>query len=167
MANAVLVQGITATLAPVTGNAVLVQSVKAAATPPAAPSGNAVLVQSVKATAAAAPTANAGPDQTGVEPWATVTLTGAASVGATSYAWSQAAGPAVTVTGSGATRTFTATPSQAGSSFLFSLTVTDGSGVASAADTVAVTVLPTTEFTRVGGAWQPRRPRKRSGGAWA
>ena len=160
MANAVLIQGVTAAL---TGNAVLVQGVKTTA---AAPTGNAVLIQAAQATATAGPVADAGPDQTGIEPWTTVTLTGAASTGAASYAWSQAAGPAVTLAGTGATRTFTAPPSQAGSSFLFSLTVTDGSGVTSTADTVAVTVLPATEFKRVGGAWQPRRPLRRSANAW-
>jgi len=161
VANAILVERVRAAV----GNAVLVQSVKTVAT---APVGNAVLVQSLKAvTNGTAPVADAGPDQYTAEPWSTVTLTGAASSGTgLSYAWSQTAGTAVTLTGTGATRTFVAPSPAAGGTFTFSLTVTDSAGLISAADAVAVVVLPVTEFARVAGAWVPRRPLKRSGAAW-
>jgi len=56
--------------------------------------------------AAPAVKANAGPDQVNVTQGSVVKLDGSASTGATSYAWTQVAGPAVTVTGG-----TTATPS--------------------------------------------------------
>jgi hypothetical protein len=163
-ANAVLVHAVAAAAAPLPGNAVLVHAANANAVPPV---GNAVLVQAVKATQAGAPpVANAGPDQS-VEPWSTVSLTGAASTGTgLTYAWSQTSGPAVTLSGSGATRTFAAPPTMAGTTHTFSLTVTDGTGLVSTADTVTVTVLPCTEFVRVAGTWVPCRLMTRSGGAW-
>ena len=153
--NAVLVQSLAAAASPSAGNAVLVQSVKATV---AAPTGNAVLVQSLKsAISGGPPTANAGPDQS-VEPWATVTLTGAASTAVgtvTGYAWTQTSGPAVTLVGTGSTRTFTAPASAAGATLVFSLVVTDNTGLVSTADTVTVTALPATEFYATAGAWVP------------
>ena len=153
--NAVLVQSVKAAAAPSAGNAVLVQSVNAAAAPP---TGNAVLVQTLKAgISGGAPTANAGPDQS-VEPWVTVTLTGAAStaVGSvTGYAWTQTSGPAVTLVGTGATRLFTAPAAEAGATLVFSLIVTDNTGLTSAADSVSVTALPVTEFYATAGGWLP------------
>jgi len=87
------------------------------------------------------PTANAGPDQS-VSAGATVTLTGAASSdpdgSIVSYNWSQTAGTAVTLSGTGQGRTFTA-PGSAGT-LTFSLTVTDNNGATSTADTVDIVV---------------------------
>ncbi len=61
----------------------------------------------VQITVNAGDTANAGSDQT-VAAWDQVTLTG---TGSATGAWSQVSGPAVTLGGSGATRTFEAAPS--------------------------------------------------------
>lgn len=101
-----------------------------------------------------APTANAGPDQT-VDSFATVTLTGAASSDSdgaiASYAWSQVSGTAVTLSGSGATRTFTAPANSAGTSLVFGLTVTDNGGATSTQDNMAVTVLPHVEWLMTAG----------------
>lgn len=107
-----------------------------------------------------APTANAGVDQT-VEPWSTVTLTGAGSSdpdgSVASYAWAQLSGATVTLSSSSAVSpTFTAPAAEAGNTLVFGLTVTDDSGTASAQDSVTVTVLPATEFClSAGGVWTP------------
>jgi len=96
------------------------------------------------------PTANAGPDQSGVEPFATVTLNGSGSsdpdVGDTiTYAWTQTAGTAVSLSSSTVAQpTFTAPATLSGGTLTFSLVVTDNHGSASAADTINVTVLPHT-----------------------
>jgi hypothetical protein len=106
---------------------------------------------SVQFTAAnGVPTANAGPDQT-VASGAGVSLTGAASSdpdpGQTlSYAWTQTAGPAVTLTGAATVSPgFTAPTLVAGDPaavLTFSLVVTDNLGASSTPDTVTITVNP-------------------------
>ena len=101
----------------------------------------------VNAPANAAPTANAGPDQS-VASAASVSLTGAGSSdpegGALSYAWSQTGGTPVTLAGAGTVApSFTAPTLAAGDPaavLVFSLTVTDPLGASSAADTVTITV---------------------------
>lgn len=111
----------------------------------------------------AAPTANAGPDQSNVEPWATVLLDGSASSDSdgtiASYAWTQTAGTTVTLTGSGATRTYIAPGTIAGETETFSLTVTDNGGATSTADTVNIAVLPVTERAVIGGVEVPMQVR--------
>lgn len=109
-----------------------------------------------------APTANAGPDQTGLEPAATVTLDGSGSSDSdgtiASYTWVQTAGsPTVTLAGTGATRTFTAPLTLAGTTLTFGLTVTDNLGASSTQDTMTVTVLPAAERIAIGGVWVPAR----------
>lgn len=161
-ANAVLVHNVTATAVPSTANAVLVYDIGASAVPP---TGNAVFVQKLGASAVPAVPANAGKDQS-VEPWSTVTLDGSATTGTiASYAWAQTNGTAVTLAGSGASRTFTAPALMAGDTLTFALTTTDNQG-ATSTDSVQVIVLSATEFIRKNGVWVPCRPRVRSGGVW-
>jgi hypothetical protein len=96
-----------------------------------------------------APTANAGTDQTGIEPYATVTLDGSGSFDPDSgdsitYDWTQTAGTTVTPTGATTSSpTFTAPPTIDGDTLTFQLTVTDESS-ATDTDTVDITVLPHT-----------------------
>jgi hypothetical protein len=95
------------------------------------------------------PVANAGPDQS-VNPGVAVTLNGSATDGdlpadTLTFAWTQTAGTAVTLTGANtATPTFTA-PGAAGD-LTFSLTVTDQAGKTST-DSVTVTVVQITDLT--------------------
>lgn len=114
--------------------------------------------------AAGAVVANAGTDQTSIEPYSTVTLTGLASGGSApySYSWTQTAGsPTVTLSGSGANRTFVAPAVLNGAMLTFQLTVTD-SASATNSDTVDVTILVHNEFTRVGNAWLPYQSKVRN-----
>lgn len=100
-----------------------------------------------------APTANAGTDQTGIEPYATVTLNGSGSSDpdagdSITYAWTQTAGTTVSLTGGTTSApTFTAPATLAGDTLTFQLTVTD-SHSATGTDTVSVTVLPHTTWQK-------------------
>lgn len=92
------------------------------------------------------PVANAGPNQT-VTAGATVTLNGSLSSDANgtiaSYAWTQTAGTAVTLSNAAiAQPTFPAPAVVAATTFTFSLIVTDNGGATSAASTVTITVNP-------------------------
>jgi hypothetical protein len=93
-----------------------------------------------------APVANAGTAQT-VNSGFTVTLNGSGSSDAdgtiASYAWTQTAGTAVTLSSASAVQpTFTAPTVLNATTLTFSLVVTDDDGAASAASTVNVTVNP-------------------------
>lgn len=104
---------------------------------------------------AAPATANAGPDQVGVEPWSTVTLSGSDTGTVTSRQWTQLTGTPVTLTGATtATATFTAAGTVAGETSTFRYTVNG-----SVFDDVAVTVLPASERIMIGGSWVPCRTR--------
>lgn len=114
------------------------------------------------------PVAYPGADQT-VEPWSLVALAGSGTDSdgtIKTYAWRQTAGAAVTLTGSGANRTFTAPASMVQQTLVFELTVTDNGGLTNSAQTEVV-VLPATEAVRSGGVWSPRFPTRRSGGSWS
>jgi hypothetical protein len=103
----------------------------------------------------AAPTANAGPDQS-VASGATVTLTSTGSADSdgtiASRLWSQISGTAVTLSSTTATSpTFTAPTGPA--TLVFGLTVTDNLGSTSTQDTVQITVgAPNPQFVASGGA---------------
>ena len=87
--------------------------------------------------------ANAGIDQSDIETYATVTLTGSATVGTGSisnYAWQQISGATVSITGANSANASFVAPSTAGSEIVLQLTVTDSSGT-TATDTISITVL--------------------------
>jgi predicted GH43/DUF377 family glycosyl hydrolase len=91
------------------------------------------------------PTANAGPDQTVNEGTTPVTLDGSGSSDSdgtiASYAWTQSAGPSVTLSSSSAQKpTFTAPQVTQDTTLTFSLVVTDDDGATSTADTVNILV---------------------------
>lgn len=113
----------------------------------------------------AAPIANAGSDQTGVEPWSLVTLTGIDSDTdgtVVNRVWSQTAGsPTVSFLSNGATATFEASGTIAGTTQTFTYTVTDDDG-AVGTDPMTVTTLPVTERAVIGGVMVPMRIRPAS-----
>lgn len=106
------------------------------------------------------PVSDPGTGLTDVEPGTVITLNGGGSAdpdgSLVSYSWAQTTGPAVTLSGSGVTRTFTAPATIAGTVLGFTLTVTDNQGAQNAA-TVAHSILPCTERAAVGGVWVPVR----------
>jgi hypothetical protein len=116
----------------------------------AAPNARAYVFRVTVAQPATTNAANAGPDQSGLLPYSTVFLDGTASVvtnGVQTYNWSQTSGPTVTLSGStSGTPTFTAPPTVAGTTLVFSLTVTDTLGSTTAADTVSIGVLKHTVY---------------------
>ena len=94
--------------------------------------------------AGASPEAAAGPDQLGVIPTSTVTLDGTGSKFASSYAWTQTAGPVVTLSNaSTANPTFVVPASTTVTTLTFSLSIKDVNGTAST-DSVSVTTDPDT-----------------------
>jgi hypothetical protein len=110
----------------------------------------------------APPVANAGPDQGGVVPTSTVTLDGAASTFASTFAWTQTAGPAVTLNNAAtANPTFVVPSATTSQTFTFSLKITDVNGTAST-DTVSVATDPDTitvddaQYKRGGTEWRVR-----------
>lgn len=126
----------------------------------------------VAASTNAAPTANAGPDQS-VTTGQTVTLTGTGTDTdgtIASYDWTlptRPAGSAAVLSGTGTTRTFTA---DVAGTYTASLTVTDNGGTTSAADivnVVAAAPAATGPHVRVAGAYvQSADPLARVGGVY-
>jgi len=89
------------------------------------------------------PVANAGDDQAGIEAGSLVTLAGTDSDPdgtVVTRVWRQVSGPAVELTGSGSSRTYTAPTSEDGATLVFGYQVFDDFGLASAEDTVTHTV---------------------------
>lgn len=102
---------------------------------------------------AASGTPNAGPDQTTVEPFSTVTLDGSGSTSATTYLWRQISGTTVTLSSTTTVGpTFTAPASMTDQTLVFGLKVNGGA----TEDTVSITILQATEaFKSAGGVWTP------------
>ena len=111
----------------------------------------------------AAPTVNAGADQSNIEPNSTVvhTATGTDSDGTVvSYVWTQTAGPPVVLNidpadPTGATFSYVAPLDNAGDTLTFSVTAFDDDGAASSPDTVTDTVNPAAEHILIGTTWTP------------
>lgn len=110
--------------------------------------------------ASASPTANAGVDQTGIEPYSTVALEGHGSDSdgtIASYSWSHISGPSTTgalSSTSAANPTYKAPGTIAGATDVWRLTVTDNSAL-TGTDDVSITVLPVTERAVIAGAEVP------------
>ena len=107
-----------------------------------------------------APTANAGTDLTGVEPYRVLQLTGTDADpdgSVASRTWRQVSGtPTVTLTGaSTVSATYTAPGTLAGTTLVFGYQVTDASGLVSTEDTVSHTILPVLERAVLNGAEVP------------
>jgi hypothetical protein len=116
------------------------------------------------------PTAVVGSDQS-VVPFVTVTLDGTGSSDpdgvVASYAWTQTAGPAVTLSSSTAAQpTFTAPGVDGGTTLTFNLVVTDNSGSTSNAAIVTVAVSTATEFAAKSGTWQAAQVYDAQSGSW-
>jgi hypothetical protein len=104
------------------------------------------------------PEAIAGANQSAIEPYSTVTLSGTDSDAdgtITARAWTQTAGtPVVALAGTGATRTFKAPGTINGTTLTFQYSVTDNEG-ATGSDTLTVQVDPVTERAAVGEVLVP------------
>jgi hypothetical protein len=103
---------------------------------PGGPSTDTVLITVQPVTA---PVADAGPDQN-VLVGNTVVLDGTASTGASTFAWTQASGPAVTLTGADTARPTFVMPAAGSTALVFTLTVTGPGG--SASDQVSIRAIP-------------------------
>lgn len=115
------------------------------------------------------PIADAGADQTNLEPYTTATVPGSATVGTPpyTYAWTQLSGPAVTILNpSTATASFVVPAQVTPVAVVLRLTVTDDADLTDT-DDVSLTALPWDLWHRSGGAWLPRPPLQyRAGGSW-
>lgn len=106
----------------------------------------------------AAPSISLGPDLT-VEPMTTVTLTATHTSGPApdSWTWAPLSGPAVTLSPSGATCSFTAPSDKAGTAVAIGCTPAT-SGVSGAQDALTVTARPQLLWVRESGVWKPLGP---------
>lgn len=122
------------------------------------------------ASAGVSPTANAGPDQTNIEPWTTVTLDGTGSIAGsgsiTGYSWTQTAGTSVSLSSASAPNpTFTAPGTLAGVTLAFSLVVTNSYSQMSSPATVNTTILYVSERAVISGSEVPVRTQVVQGGS--
>lgn len=106
------------------------------------------------------PVANLGPDVGDIEPYSMQVVDGTASTdsnGGTivAYSFRQISGPAVSLGGTGATRTYKAPGTLAGTTVTFGLIVTDDQNGNSSEDTVIHTILQVNERAIVGGVQVP------------
>ena len=113
------------------------------------------------------PVADAGADQTNVEAFDLVTLSGSASGGnpGYSYSWSQIAGDTVSLVGTGANRTFVAPAKLSSQTLTFRVTVTDSLG-GTDTDDVNIGVIGHDRFRRTGGAWVGMDDFRRGSSSW-
>ncbi len=112
--------------------------------------------------ASATPVADAGPDQIGATPTSTVTLDGTGSKFASTFAWLQTGGPAVTLNNAAtANPTFVVPSATVSQTFTFTLTIKDVNGT-STTDTVTVKTDPddltvdSASYKRGGTEWRIR-----------
>lgn len=113
------------------------------------------------------PSANAGNDIAGIEPWTTQGVSGVDSDSdgtVVSRSWRQVSGPTVTLVGTGATRTYIAPGTIHGATLVFGYTVTDNNGQVSVESEVTHTVQPVTERAVIGGVEVPVHTSIVSGG---
>jgi hypothetical protein len=94
-----------------------------------------------------------GPDRT-VESRAAVTLTASIGGTPTTWNWAQTAGPTVTLSGTGSSRTFTAPATYDGATLTFTAVASDGSST-SPAGSVNVDVRAHQWWVNRTGTWQP------------
>ena len=106
--------------------------------------------------------ADAGPDQIGATPTSTVTLDGTGSKFASTFAWLQTGGPAVTLNNAAtANPTFVVPSATVSQTFTFTLTIKDVNGT-STTDTVTVKTDPddltvdSASYKRGGTEWRIR-----------
>ncbi len=93
-------------------------------------------------------------DLSGVEPESTVSITATMQLGtATSWAWRQISGPAVSLVGSGATVTFVAPSSVTVATVVLGV-IASSASVSSVERTVSVQVYPQTVWNYSAGVWR-------------
>jgi hypothetical protein len=123
----------------------------------------------IGATTNQTPSSHAGASVANIEPYSTQTLTGTdndTDGTIVTRTWRQVSGsPAVSLSGSGATRTYTTPGTLNGTSLVFGYTVTDNDGDTSPEATVTHAILPVTERVVAGGVEVPARSRALKNGS--
>lgn len=101
------------------------------------------------------PSASLGDDVVDIEPWTTVTMTLTAAGSPTGYVWRQTAGPTVTLTGTGNTRSYTAPGLLESTTLTFAAKASYAGGGFSVEDFVNHDVRYAPERAIIGGAEVP------------